>query len=88
MLMTTAFKLTMGRVVTRVYSNQILCCINNSVSNSIIILSSYSSEKWWLEVSTVLKYKFLILLWSTGDLHQWTVGDCVWWLIYFHWCKG
>jgi len=105
-LMTTAFKLTMGRVVTQLKHQSCFAVIYKANSSGTTILESlynyysiwvsalellqsfysivifiYSSEKWWLEVSTVLKYKFLILFRSTGDLHQWTVGDCVWWLI-------
>ena len=46
------------------------------LSMQIWSLFLHSSE-WWFEAFKRVTFKFQQHIWSSGGLHQWTVGDCV-----------
>ena len=43
-----------------------------------------SSKIWWSEASAEWIHQCLLLIWSSGGLLQWTMGNCVWWPLVFH----
>lgn len=55
-----------------------------------ISVSFYCSSKlWWTKALEGNTFLLFIHLWSTGNLHQWALGDCVWWWLDYskHCCR-
>jgi len=48
-----------------------------------------SCEQWWPEACKGFSHQYLLHIWTSWDLSQWTVGYCVWWQLEFSkfWCS-
>ena len=73
------------------YPVQVLChsmyTAHDSINSLLYTLTIKRTKVWWLEAGPWNSYWWDILIWTTWDLHQWTVGYHLWWPFWPNRCQ-